>query len=310
MLSKQIKAARTASLQISYEQIGPDHGRPILLLHGWPYSPRSYDAVCELLASPERRLIVPFLRGFGPTRYLSEHVFRSGQQAALGKDLIDLMDALGIGRATLVGYDWGGRAACVAAALWPERVCALLAVDGYAIQEIADAAVTPGPVEMEYQYWYQWYFQTDRGRAGLEKNRKEIAHKLWEMWSPEWSLDEGLFDATATAFENPDFVATTIHSYRHRYRNAPGDPALEELEARLAEQPVIAVPTLVIQGKGDRVLPPSRSELKSSQFTGVYERVLLPGVGHCPPQESPREFARGLEKLLAATVDGCASSPD
>lgn len=302
MHARQIRTAQTASLQIGYEQIGPDDGRPILLLHGWPYAPRSYDAVCELLAAPDRRLIVPFLRGFGPTRYASEKVIRSGQQAAIGKDIIDLMDALGIGRATLAGYDWGGRAACVAGALWPERVCGLLSVDGYAIQEIAHAAVTPGSVEQEHQYWYQWYFQTERGRAGLEKHRREIARKLWEMWSPDWPVNEELFAESAAAFENPNFVATTIHSYRHRYGNVLGDPALDPLELKLAAKPVITVPTLVIQGASDRVHPPQSVEAKRSQFTGPYERTLLPRVGHCPPQEAPEEFARGLENLLASTA--------
>ena len=211
---------------------------------------------------------------------------------------VDLLDALEIPRATLVGYDWGGRAACVAAALWPERVRALVLVGGYTIQNIATSAVTPQSVEQEHQYWYQWYFQTERGRAGLAAHREEIARKLWQMWSPTWVFDETVFAATVALFENPDFVDTVIQSYRHRYANAPGDPALEQWETRLAAKPKIAAPTLALQGEDDRVEPPSSPDKSASQFTGHYERRLLAGVGHCAPQEAPQAMADAVEDIL------------
>lgn len=231
----------SSALHIAYEQTGPDGGEPILLLHGFPYDVRQYDEVRDGIASDDRRVIVPYLRGFGPTRYLSEEVFRSGQQAALGKDIIDLLDALKIERATLVGYDWGGRGACVAAALWPSRVRALVSVGGYTIEDIAKSAVTPQFAEQEHQFWYQWYFQTERGRQGLEQRREELCKLLWSMWSAAWQFDEEVFATTAKSFHNPDFVSTVIHSYRHRYANVAGDPTLELFEARLAERPVISV---------------------------------------------------------------------
>ena len=242
---------KTNSLEIAVEETGPKGGEPILLLHGFPYDPRCFDGVIEKINDGTRRILVPYLRGFGPTRYRSEHSFRSGQQAALGSDILELLNEARIGRATLVGYDWGGRAASIVAALWPERVRVLVCADGYPIQDIEKSSHTPGDVELEYQQWYQWYFNMDRGRAGLEMNRKALTEKLWRLWSPNW-FDARLFAQQSLSFENPDFVATVIHSYRHRYGNAPGDPALEPLEARLAEQPKIAVPTVGFQGDDDR----------------------------------------------------------
>ncbi len=223
----------TPALHICYEQTGPDAGEPIVLLHGFPYDVRQYDAVRDLIAREDRRLIVPYLRGFQPTLYRHPDTFRSGQQAALGKDVLDLLDALQIARATLVGYDWGGRGACVAAALWPERVRALVSVAGYAIQDIAMSAATPQTAAQEHQLWYQWYFQTERGRSGLDQNRNELCKLLWSMWSPTWEFEEAYFLETARSFDHPDFVPTVIQSYRHRYGNAPGDPSLEKLEAQL-----------------------------------------------------------------------------
>ena len=291
-----LQTARTGSLKVGYEQTGPDQGEPILLLHGFPYDVRQFDDVRDRIANERRRVIVPYLRGFGPTEYLSEKVCRSGQQAALGKDVVDLLDALGIESATLVGFDWGGRGACVAAALWPERVRGLVSVGGYTVQEIAKSA-KPKSAEQERQLWYQWYFQTERGRHGLAANRKEISRLLWQAWSPDWRFSDEVFDRTAWSFENPDFVATAIQSYRHRYGNAPGDPALEELEMRLAGKPVIQCPTMVLHGEDDPVDPVKGSEGQEGQFSGRYERRVLRKVGHCVPAEAPEAVREALEWL-------------
>ncbi len=288
----------TASLEVSYEQTGPDSGDPILLLHGFPYDVRQYDAVRDQLAGPNRRILVPYLRGYGPTRYKTKEVFRSGQQAALGKDVIDLLDALGIRQAVLVGYDWGGRAACVAAALWPDRVSGLLSASGYAIQNIAKAASTPGSAKEEYALWYQSYFNTKRGRLGLEANRDEFCKFLWRLWSPTWRFTDEEYARTAVSFQNPDFVDTVIQSYRHRYANAPGDPALEELEVRLAQQPVIAAPTVALHGAEDQVEPSSTTEGQERHFIGPYNREILSGVGHCVPAEAPHSVSKAVESLL------------
>jgi pimeloyl-ACP methyl ester carboxylesterase len=297
-MDKATQTVTTSALHIVYEQTGPDSGEPILLLHGFPYDVRAYDTVLGLLEKKNRRLMVPYLRGFGPTRYRSPEVLRSGQQAALGKDIVDLLDALRIKRATLMGYDWGGRAACVAAALWPERVRALVSVGGYTIQNIAEAAAIPEPAEQEHQFWYQWYFQTKRGHRGLAQNRDEIAKLLWRMWSPNWLFEESLFAATAKSFRNPDFVSTVIHSYRHRYANAPGDPGLEALEERLAAKPTIAVTTIALHGDADRVDPPPSPGAHASQFTGFFEERFLDKVGHCPPSEAPDAVSQAIEDVL------------
>ena len=215
------------------------------------------------------------------------------------------MDALGIKRATLAGYDWGGRAACVVAALWPERVRCLVTGNGYNIQDIAGAAKPASP-EQELRYWYQYYFHTERGRAGLTKNRRELIRLLWRLWSPHWQFDDARFERSAAAWDNPDFVDVTIQSYRHRYGNAPGDPAYEELERRLAAQPTITVPTIVLQGEADGVQNAAAFGGNDRRFTGPCERRVLPRVGHNPPQEAPREFADAVLALIAATS---SSSP-
>lgn len=292
-----IHAAVTSMFQIAYEQTGPDGGEPIILLHGFPYDVREFDEVREHMASEDRRILAPYLRGFGSTRYRSADIFRSGQQAALGKDVIDFLDALEIRGATLVDYDWRSRAACVAAALWA-RIRALVSIGGYTIQDIAKAAVTSESAEQGHQFWYQWYFQTERGRAGLEQNRDELCKLMWKMWSPTWHFEENLFITTANSFHNSDFVATVIHSYRHRYANASGDPSLQGLEELLAGKPVIAAPTIALQGADDRVNPPSTSDNQETQFTGYYERRLLQGVGHCPPAEAPQAVVQALEDVL------------
>jgi pimeloyl-ACP methyl ester carboxylesterase len=285
-------------LDLVYEESGATDGMPVFLMHGWPYDPRSYDAVTWPLRTGAR-VIVPYLRGFGPTRFLDQATARSGQQAALGNDLRELMDALSIDRAVLAGYDWGGRAACIVAALWPQRVRGLVTVNAYNIQNIPGAGA-PAAAAQEHRLWYQWYFQMERGRAGVEANRHELSRLLWRLWSPHWSFDDATFERSAASFDNPDFVAVTIHSYRHRYGNAVGDPALEEIEHRLTPQPKITVPTIALQGDSDGVHPPESSAHHAVFFTGPYERRVLPRIGHNPPQEDPKTFAATVLELMRA----------
>ena len=242
-------------------------------------------------------MIVPYLRGFGPTRFLDRTTPRSGQQAALGNDLHELMDALSVDRAVLAGYDWGGRAACIVAALWPGRVRGLVTVNAYNIQNIPGAEKPTAPAQ-EHRLWYQWYFQMERGRAGVESNRRELCRLLWRLWSPHWSFDDATFDPSAASFDNPDFVAVTIHSYRHRYGNASGDPKLEQIEQRLAQQPKISVPTIALQGEADGVHPPESSAHHGAFFTGPYQRRVLRRIGHNPPQEDPKSFADAVLEMM------------
>jgi len=253
-------------------------------------------------------VLTPYLRGYGPTRFLSDDTPRSGQQAVLGHDLLTLMDALGIDSAVLAGYDWGGRAACVVAALWPERARGLVSGCGYNVQSIADSARPQAP-EREHRLWYQYYFHGERGRAGLTQHRRELGKLLWQLWSPNWKFDEATYDRTAASFDNPDFVAVVIQSYRHRFALAPGDPAVEEIEVRLAAQPRITVPTIVLHGEGDGVSPPSASASHQRFFTGPYERRLVPIVGHNLPQEAPREFAEAILELAKANPQTSRRQP-
>jgi pimeloyl-ACP methyl ester carboxylesterase len=291
-----MKTVQTPVLEIAYLESGPADGPVAILLHGWPSDVHDYDDVAPPLAKAGFRVLIPWLRGYGPTRFLAPGTPRSGQQAALGADVRDFMDALSIRSATLVGYDWGGRAACVVAALWPERVSGLVAITGYGIQNIANAA-QPASVEQEYRYWYQWYFQTDRGRAGLKTNRSDIARRLWQLWSPNWNFDDATFQATAANFENPDFVDVTIQSYRHRYGNAPGDPAYDALETALAAQPKITVPTIVLHGEADGVGSPASSIPRDHLFTGQMTRHLIPRAGHFLSRENPADVVAAVVQL-------------
>jgi pimeloyl-ACP methyl ester carboxylesterase len=293
-----MKTVHTATLAIAYEESGPSDGRPVVLLHGWPSDPHDYDGAAPMLAARGFRVLAPWLRGFGATQFLDPATPRSGQQAALGADLRDFMDALGIARAWLAGYDWGGRAACVTAALWPERVAGLVSITGYNIHHIPTAG-RPAAAEQEHRYWYQWYFHTERGRAGLEQNRRDICRLLWRLWSPNWHFDEPTFAATAVSFDNRDFVDVTIQSYRHRYGNAPGDPALEALERRLAERPVIAAPTIVLHGACDGVAPPEHSLNHARYFSGRYERRVIPVAGHFLSREAPEALVEAVCALSA-----------
>ncbi len=292
-----IKRVRTSTLEIAYEESGPATGFPVLLMHGFPYDPRCFDEVAPALVARGHRAIVPYLRGYGPTRFLKAETMRSGQQGAIGQDLLDLMDALQLPRAVLVGFDWGGRAACVVAALWPERVRGLVVANGYSIQDIA-ASAAPASPEQENRLWYQYYFHTERGRAGLKANRAELCKLLWRLWSPNWKFDDATYERTARSFDNPDFVDIVIHSYRHRFGYAPGDPALDAIERRLAAQPPISAPTIVLQGEGDGVNPAVAQPARPRVFTGTYQRRSIPVIGHNVPQEAPATVAAAVLELL------------
>ena len=289
MATSPHRVARTPVLEIAYLESGPPDGPPVILLHGWPSDVHDWDAVGCALAKSGYRVLVPWLRGFGPTRFLETATFRSGQQAAVGADLRDFMDALKIGQALLAGYDWGGRAACVVAALWPERVRGLVTINGYAIQNIAVAG-RPVSAEQEQRYWYQWYFHTERGRAGQLADRRGIAKLLWRLWSPNWHFDDATFEASAASFDNPDFIEVTIQSYRHRYANAPGDPQLDEIERRLAEQPPITVPSIVLHGECDGVGPPGVRRLPRVPVFG--QRLDLQSFGRGGVLNEPHTATR------------------
>ncbi|MEB0048651.1 MULTISPECIES: alpha/beta hydrolase [unclassified Pseudomonas] len=292
-----IQYAQSPSLQIAYEEHGPSTGAPVILLHGFPYSPRAYDEIAAALAIRGYRVIVPYLRGYGPTRFNSPNTLRSGQQAALAQDLLDLMDSLAIEQAGLCGYDWGGRAACIVAALWPQRVRCLVTGDGYNLQDIPHARQPLDPLT-EYRLWYQYYFHTPRGAEGLSQNRRALCELLWHLWSPTWARSAERYPLTAPAFDNPDFVDVVIHSYRHRFMYSPGDPALEWIEEALTLQPPISVPTISLCGAVDGVGPPPEVDEDITHFTGPYERRVLAGVGHNIPEEAPDATIKALLNLL------------
>jgi len=293
-----LKQIAAGVLNVAFEEAGDPGAQPVVLLHGFPYDVHAYDEVTPVLVSSGCRVVAPYLRGFGPTHFLSPHTARSGQQAALGSDLLALLDALAIDRAILAGYDWGGRAACIVAALWPDRVRGLVTCgdDGYNIQDIA-ASGNPQAPQNELRYWYQYYFNMERGRAGLARNRKALCRLLWQLWSPNWRFDDATYQRTAASFENPDFVDVVIHSYRHRYAAVPGDPALEDIERRLVPQPAIGVPVVALHGDANGVLP-SQARDPRRRFAATYRRQVLPQIGHNVPQEAPRQFAQAILSLL------------
>lgn len=287
-------------LEVGVELHGPADGEAVVLLHGFPDDARAWDGVAPALAARGMRVVVPYLRGYGPTRYRDPATPRSGQQAALGADLLALMDALGIGQALLAGYDWGGRAACIAAALRPGRVRGLVSANGYNIQDIA-ASVRPAAPEQEARYWYQWYLHTARGVRALEQDRAGFCRLLWRMWSPGWRFTEAEFARTAASFDNPDFVATVVQSYRHRHLAAAGDPALQPIEDLLAQRPPIPVPAVVLHGAQDGVDPPANSEGCARWFRGPFRREVVAGAGHFVPREAPQPWVAALLELAGKT---------
>jgi pimeloyl-ACP methyl ester carboxylesterase len=287
---------RTPVLDIAYEASGPVDGLPVLLLHGFPYDVRSFDGVVARVNAAGFRTIVPWLRGYGSTQFLSGDTPRSGEQAALGQDLLELMDALRIQKAVLGGYDWGGRAACVVSALWPQRAAGLVSCTGYNIQDIANSRRPADPAQ-EARLWYQYYFHIERGRNGLTEKRREISRLLWKMWSPTWAFDDATFDRTVGSFDNADFVDVVIHSYRHRTGSVAGDPGYAAVEARLAAQPDIDVPCINLHGAADGVIPAQASEGHGKHFTAPYQRRVLENVGHNVPQEAPQAFADAILQL-------------
>jgi pimeloyl-ACP methyl ester carboxylesterase len=287
------------ALTIAYFEAGPADGPVVMLLHGFPYDIHSYVDVAPILASGGCRVIVPYLRGYGPTRFRDKATPRSGEQAAVGADLIALMDALGIKRAVFAGYDWGGRAACIGAALWPDRCIGLVSVNSYLIQDIARAMVPAKPAR-EVPLWYQYYFQLERGRAGLAANRRGIARILWRQWSPNWHFDDATFERTAVAHDNPDYVDVVIHSYRHRFGFAEGDPQYAGLQARLAALPAITVPAITLDGDADGVIPATDGSASAPRFTGRRIHRVVPRAGHNLPQEEPEVFVGAVMELIGA----------
>ncbi len=287
---KQIEAG---PLQVGYAEAGPANGPVVLLLHGWPYDIHSYVDVAPALASHGSRVIVPYVRGCGTTRFISNDTFRNGQQAAVATDVVALMDALKIDKAVIGGYDWGARSADIVAALWPERCKALVSVSGYLIGS-QEANKAPLPPKAEFQWWYQYYFATDRGALGYDKYRHDFGKLIWQLASPRWEFDNATFDRTAASFDNPDYVAVVIHNYRWRLGLAAGEAKYDDLEKRLATGPVITVPTITMEGDANGA-PHPEAEAYRKKFSGRYEyRLIRGGIGHNLPQEAPQAFVQAI----------------
>jgi pimeloyl-ACP methyl ester carboxylesterase len=303
-----LRYARTGTLEVAYYEAGPSDGDVTVLLHGFPYDIHSYAEVIPLLTEAGHRVIVPYLRGHGPTRFLDPAAPRSGQQAAIGTDVVDLMDALGIPRAILAGYDWGGRAACVAAALWPERCAGLVTVGSYLIQDIA-TAMTPVRPDLEAGFWYFYYFLTERGRAGLTASRRDIARVIWARNSPAWHFDDATLERAAVAFGNPDYVEVVLHSYRHRLGAAPSCPPYDEAEKLLAALPSVTVPAVTLDGLADGNFPATDGSQSAPHFTGPRVHHQVPGAGHNLPQEAPGPFARAVLELAGPAMNAAPAHP-
>ncbi|RTL50779.1 MAG: alpha/beta hydrolase [Bradyrhizobiaceae bacterium] len=289
----QIRHISAGVLDTGYFESGPADGKPVILLHGWPYDIHSYADVAPLLAAQGYRVIVPYLRGYGATRFLSEDTPRNGQQAAIAVDIIDLMDALKIRSAIIGGYDWGARTANIIAALWPQRCQALVSVSGYLIGS-REANLKPLSPQAELAWWYQFYFATERGRAGYEANRHAFNRLIWQLASPKWHFDEATYERSAAAFDNPDHVAVSIHNYRWRLSLAEGEAKYDALEKQLATFPAIAVPTITLEGDANGAPHPDPTTY-AKKFTGKYEhRTVTGGIGHNLPQEAPQAFAQAI----------------
>jgi pimeloyl-ACP methyl ester carboxylesterase len=291
--SQNVSQIEAGLLDVGYVDAGPADGRAVVLLHGWPYDIHSFDDVVPVLTAAGYRAIVPYLRGYGTTRFLSDETFRNGEQAALALDAVALMDVLEIDGAILAGFDWGARTADIVAALWPERCRGLVSVSGYLIGSQA-AGKVPLPPEAELQWWYQYYFATDRGRAGYKKYRREFARLIWRTASPKWNFDDATFDRSAASFDNPDHVEIAIHNYRWRLGLADGEASYDDLERRLAEGPVITVPTITLEGDANGAPHPPPAAY-AEKFSGPYShRTIEGGIGHNLPQEAPEAFARAV----------------
>lgn len=292
---------QTSALTIAYEASGSQGGFPIVLLHGFPDDVRAWDGVVPALTKAGHRVLVPYLRGHGPTRFRDASAPRMAEQAAIGQDVIDFADALGVSRFAVAGYDWGGRAAAIAAALHPDRVRAAVLIGGYTVQNTI-APSQPGPPAAEHRAWYQWYFNTERGRAGLQQNRREICRYLWQQWSPSWRFTDEEFNRTAPSFDSPDFVEVVVHSYRHRIGNAPGEPRFEAMEKQLAQRPKIQAPSITLYGGDDGITRPSTESPPAERavFASLVARRVVDGVGHFMPREKPEAVSSALLELLAA----------
>jgi pimeloyl-ACP methyl ester carboxylesterase len=292
----------TDVLRIAYEQSGNPNGVPVILLHGFPDDVHAYDGVAPLLAQAGHRVLVPYLRGYGPTQFKDRSAPRMAEQAAIGQDVIDFANALRLPPFAVAGYDWGGRAAAIAAALHPDRVRATVLIGGYTIQNtIATRQQPGGSPEAEARLWYQWYFNTERGRAGLQENRRALCRYLWQTWSPTWHFTDDTYNRTAPSFDNPDFVDVVIHSYRHRLGNAPGEPRFKTMEAQLAMRPKIAAPSITLYGQDDGLGRPSAdvSPAEQAVFTKLVAHRVIPNAGHFLPHEQPGAVATALLELLA-----------
>jgi pimeloyl-ACP methyl ester carboxylesterase len=291
----QLKQIDAGVLNVGYVDTGPANGTVVILLHGWPYDIHSFSDVAPLLTFAGYRVIIPYLRGYGTTKFLSEKTFRNGQQSALAVDIIHLMDALKIKKAIIAGFDWGARTANILAALWPERCKAMVSVSGYLIGNRENNKM-PLPPGAELEWWYQYYFATERGRIGYDKYRHDFAKLIWKMGSPKWNFSDEIFDRSATALNNPDHVNIVIHNYRWRLGLAEGEPKYDDLETRLAETPLITVPTVTLEGDANGAPHPD-SSIYAKKFTGIYSHRLLKGVGHNLPQEAPKDFADAIIEI-------------
>ena len=293
-----VKFVQTPVLSVGYEEHGPVSGFPIMLLHGFPYDIRSFDGVVPPLAEAGYRVLVPYLRGYGPTSFLSQELPRMAEQAAIAQDVVDFAEALGISQFALSGFDWGNRAACITSILHPDLVKAYVALGGYSVQNTV-VKETPASARSEARRWYQWYFNTEQGRVGLEKNRRDIVRHLWETWAPKWEYTDEVFDRSAPSFDNVDFVEIVIHSYRHRHMNAPGEERFLEVERRLAELPPVLTPSIVLRGADSGLGRPSQDPSEDqSKFHKLVARQIVDGAGHDLPVQRPDAVAAALLQLL------------
>ena len=296
--AQQVAFVDTEVLRIGYEAHGPEGAYPVILLHGFPYDVRSFDEVIPPLTAAGYRVLLPYLRGYGPTRFRDPDAPRMAQQSALAQDLLDFADALGLESFAVAGFDWGNRAANIAAILWPERVSAIVAIGGYSVQNTLVPG-GPAPALLESRLWYQWYFNTERGVRGLRENRHDVIRLLWDTWSPDWTYPDADYAASAPSFDNPDFVDVVIHSYRHRHGNAPGEARFAEVEARLAERPPVTVPAIVLRPANSGFGPPNPDPAgDEARFTRLVDRQIVPGAGHDLPAHRPDAVADALLRLL------------